>query len=309
MGKFLVLLLIHSALVAQEPIEEYFHRIGEKSGDYSMGNIDCIYMINLDERPEKFERCCNLLAFYGVVPLRFPAVNGWALSLDTINDLGVVCEPWTMDNRMATCYPPEDAGEPRHEPMLTWGRTYFCHCMARGSMGIVLSHLSILQDAYDSGYETIWVMEDDIDLIQNPHVLTDLIEQLDVAVGKEGWDILFTDQDTKNSHGSYVPNTSYAWIPNYVPDDPNQFAARRDINSLFRQVGARFGAYSMIVRRSGMVRLLEFIKERRLFIPYDIEYALPPGIRLVTVLKDVVSTQPGAPSDNGGPNYLNRRNF
>lgn len=290
-------------------IEDYLRKIPDKSGDHSMRNIDFIYMINLDERPEKFERCLNLLTLYGISPFRFSAVNGWKLSLDAINDLGVTCDPSTTDSRMATCYLPEDEGEPRHEPMHVWGRTYFCHCMARGSIGIVLSHLSILQDAYDSGYETIWVMEDDVDLIQNPHVLSDLIERLDACVGKEGWDILFTDQDTKNSYGHYVPNTSYAWIPNYLPDDPNRFAERREVGSYFRQVGARFGAYSMIVRRSGMDKLLDFIKQHRIFIPYDIEYALPSQIRLFTVLSDVVSTQPGAPSDNGGPNYLNKRNL
>lgn len=31
----------------------------------------------------------------------------------------------------------------------------------------MLSHLSVLKDALDSGYETIWVMEDDIHIIQD----------------------------------------------------------------------------------------------------------------------------------------------
>jgi acetolactate synthase-1/2/3 large subunit len=40
-----------------------------------------------------------------------------------------------------------------------------------GAIGIALSHLSILQDAYDSGYETVWVMEDDVDIMQKVNKL------------------------------------------------------------------------------------------------------------------------------------------
>ena len=77
-------------------------------------------------------------------------------------------------------------------------RTYFGPSNARGTIGIVLSHLSVLQDALDSGYDTIWVMEDDIQIIRNPRKLSKLIAKLDALVGKNGWDVLYTDQDSKN---------------------------------------------------------------------------------------------------------------
>ena len=299
--KTLYVLLLSFSLFGK--IEDSLKKIeGSRTGSGIRG-IDCVYMINLDERPEKWKRCAALLAPYGIEPLRVSAVNGWKLSLETINALGVECQPWMASGRMATCYLPEDGGMPRHEPMQIPGRTYYCHCMSRGSIGIVLSHLSVLQDAYDAGYETIWVMEDDIEIIRNPRLVSDLIERLDELAGKRGWDILFTDRDTKNSYGQYVPNTACAWVPNYVPYDPSRFEKREDISPELRRIGARFGAYSMIVRKSGMKKLLDFIKQHQIFIPYDIVYALPPQIRLFTVTSDVVSTQPGAPSDNGGPNY------
>ena len=55
-----------------------------------------------------------------------------------------------------------------------------------------------------------------------------------------------------------------------------------------------------------MEKIVGFLKKHRIFLPYDMEYTQPPGIRLFTVLKDVVSTQPMALTDNGAPNYLNR---
>ena len=172
--------------------------------------------------------------------------------------------------------------------MHVYGRNYFCHCMSRGAIGIVLSHLSILQDAYDSGYETIWVMEDDIDVLRNPHELSDLIDHLDQKVGN--WDILFTDRDTKNNNGVNVPCTGYARKPNFTPNDPQRFQRRPKVSSEFTQVGARYGSYSMLIRRSGMLKILNFIKTYKIFLPYDMEFYLPNDIKMFAVTNDVVST-------------------
>ena len=96
----------------------------------------------------------------------------------------MLLEPGMKIDHMGTCYLLDDSG-PQHEMVQQLGRTYFCHCMSRGAIGIVLSHLSVLQDAYDSGYETIWVIEDDIQVIQDPRLLSSLIDELDATVGKK----------------------------------------------------------------------------------------------------------------------------
>lgn len=69
----------------------------------------------------------------------------------------------------------------------------------------------------------------------------------------------------------------------------------------FRKIESRYGAYSMIVRRSGMKKILDFFKTYQLFLPYDIDFSLPRGITFYTVRRDVVSTQSKAISDNGSP--------
>ncbi|MGL4540608.1 MAG: glycosyltransferase family 25 protein [Candidatus Rhabdochlamydia sp.] len=262
-------------------------------------------MINLDERPEKYQHSLQQLTPYGIIPCRFSAVNGWDLPLEIINSIGVPYESWMRGGIWGTSYSITNDGNPFHEVMQE-GINYFCHCMSKGAIGIALSHLSILQDAYDSGYETIWVMEDDIEVIGNPHILSNLIDELDTLVGKEGWDILFTDQNTKGQDGTYIPCLAYALRPNFSPSDPNRFTRKRNISRNLRQVGARYGAYSMIVRRSGMEKILNFIKNNHLFFPFDMEFILPDQIRLFTVINDVVSTLPRALSDNGHPNYLNK---
>ena len=287
-------------------VEDHFKKISDNSGMHQMRNIDFIYMINLDERPEKFASSSSQLTPYGIFPLRFSAVNGWKLTLEDINDVGLVYDSWMESGVWGTYYPLDGGGKSVHEIVGTEGRTYFSHTMARGPIGIVLSHLSVLQDAYDAGYNTVWVMEDDIQVLRDPHLISTYIDKLDALVGVSGWDILFTDKDTKNQDGDYVPCTAYAWRPNYTPENPKRFVKKKKVSADFRQVGARYGAYSMIVRRSGMRKILEFIKAHKIFLPYDMDLYMPSSVKMFTLFDDVVSTQPRAISDNGKPNYENK---
>ncbi|MBA3602217.1 MAG: glycosyltransferase family 25 protein [Parachlamydiaceae bacterium] len=260
-------------------------------------------MINLDQRPEKFNQSLAQLAPYGILPYRFSAVNGWELPSKVLNSLGVTFKPWMQKGIMGTCYLQENKGENNHELIEKVGRNYYSHCLSRGAIGIVLSHLSILQDALDSGFKTIWVMEDDIEVFKDPNELTALIKKLDALVGKDNWDVLFTDPDTKRANGEYIPCTGYAKRPNFAPKNIERFIGRKDISKDFRKVGARYGAYSMIIRKSGMKKILNFIKRNDIFLPYDMEFYLPNNINLYTMRYDVVSTLTDALSDNGKARY------
>ncbi len=286
-------------------LEDHFKKIESKSDVHKIRNIDFIYMINLDVRPEKYQMSIEQLDPYGIYPYRFSAVNGWELSVETISDVGVKYAPEMEGGFMATSYLLDGNLEQHHELISNYGQTYFCHCLGRGAIGIALSHLSILQDAYDSGYETIWVMEDDIEIVQDPRIVSDLIDKLDQLVGRN-WDVLFTDRDFRNNEGEYVPCYKAAKRPNFDPDKPNPYLLRRKIGNDFRLIGARFGATSMIIRRSGMEKILHFFKEHNIYLPYDMDFYLPEGIKLYTVLQDVIRNKADALSDNGKQNYLNK---
>ena len=75
------------------------------------------------------------------------------------------------------------------------------------------------------------------------------------------------------------------------------------VGKSFRRIGARYGMYSYIIRRSGMKKVLSFIKEHKIFFPVDMDFYLPSQVKIYTVRRDVVSTQRFAPSDNGSPEY------
>ena len=55
-------------------------------------------------------------------------------------------------------------------------------------------------------------------------------------------------------------------------------------------------AHSLIIRRSGMKKILDFYKTRHIFIPYDHELSVVPDIRMFNLRYDLV-THAIAPSD------------
>jgi GR25 family glycosyltransferase involved in LPS biosynthesis len=271
-----------------------------------MKGIDFIYIINLDERPKKFAKSFHALKKYGIIPYRFSAVNGWTLPLEVIQDIGLKYQAEMVPLANATVFSSEEV-KPYNECMREGEKTYFCHDMTRGALGICMSHFSILKDAWDSGYETIWVMEDDIEVTKNPHYLSILIQKLDALVGKDNWDILFTDQNTKDKQGHPI-------VTHQAPERPDmdcslearfseKYSLDKEISPDFRKIGARFGAYSMIIRRSGIKKLLDFVVEHKIFYQYDIDNFLPEDIHRYSLNYDVVSTLAQASTDNRYPGY------
>jgi GR25 family glycosyltransferase involved in LPS biosynthesis len=292
--------------IAYANIEDHLKKAEGKLYIHKMRNIDFIYMINLDQRPEKFEAASQQFHNYGIYPYRFSAVNGWELSLEAINDVGLKYRPGMMPLK-ATFYPLEAHGMPRYEFMREFGRTYFCHKMARGSIGCALSHISILKDAWDSGYETIWVLEDDIEVIGDPRIIPDLINKLNSLIGKENWDVLFTDQNYRQPNGQYLIAHGAAERPDMDCSLKERYSEKYTINQEisrdFRRISARFATHSMIIQRSGIKKLLEFALTHKIFSAYDLENYLPPGIKRYSLTQDLVSNMLGAPSDNEAPLY------
>ncbi len=305
MKKTTIFLLVCSRLLHAD-LEDHFKRIDHPehaSASHCMCNIDFIYMINLDQRPEKWKMSLEQLAPYGIIPWRFSAVNGWELSLEIINDVGLKFSHEMDGGFMATSY---HTFEPSHEIIENIGQTYFVHCMPRGAIGCILSHLSILQDAYDRGYETIWVLEDDIEVIRDPRILPDIINALDTEVGSENWDILFTDKDMRRADGVYIAGWSAARRPDITfANKTNDYSTRVRRGEFFK-IGCRYGTQSMIVRRSGMRKLLQYFKTHGIYFPYDMDLIIPYGIKIYTVAEDVVGNLPQALSDVGVPWYLHK---
>lgn len=82
---FVLLLLVEIGLFSG--VADHLKAAPNKGSDHNMRNIDFIYMINLDQRPEKFALSMSYLEKYKINPYRFSAVNGWELSKQDILDV------------------------------------------------------------------------------------------------------------------------------------------------------------------------------------------------------------------------------
>ena len=256
-------------------LEDHLKKIIDKGEGHQIRNVDFIYLINLDKRPEKFASCLAQLRPYGIEPYRFSAVNGRNLSREALDDCGVRFKVG-MRGDIPGMYCPLDDGSLVHELANVLGRAYFFDTMSLGTIGCSLSHLSILRDAYDAGYSTIWIMEDDINVIKNPHLVSACIDRLDQLVGHDGWDLLFTDQDMISDETGTYNSCFVCFIrPDFILKNPGRFFQRVVINDEFRRIGARYGTHSYLIRRSGMKKILDFVKRYNLFYPIDAEIFFP----------------------------------
>lgn len=302
----LIFLFCFCSALSYGDLVDHLKKPGEKSGNHSLRNIDFIYMINLDQRPEKFKQASQELQPYGIHPFRFSAVNGWELSIETINEVGLKYQPG-MTSLFATSFPFEAGGRHSNGFMNEFGQAYFSHAMPRGSIGICLSHISILKDAWDSGYQLIWVLEDDVVAVQDPRMVPELIDRLDALVGRANWDVLFTDPDTKSSDGSYIPAYGVSKRPDmdcsYEERFSEKYTACEQISPDFKKITARFGAYSMLLTRTGIKKLLDFALEHKIYNPYDFDNYQIADLRRYSTMYDVVVPLVGALSDNGARGY------
>jgi len=288
------LLTIFCALhsFCQARFEDHLRTCENKVEGEQVKGIDFIYLINLDFRPDRLKNSLEGLAPYKIVPYRFPAVIGKELSAEALNDLGLSFQEGMEEDYWVNHFPVEGKGHMEREFLCQrcYGKTVFSKYMRKGAIGCTLSHLSVLQDAYDSGYETVWVLEDDICVKREPHYISTLIERLDALVGKDNWDVLYTDQDREfDSERDLDSVLWYIFRPDVGPSN-QAFLRKRDVVSEdFVKLGSRWRTHSMIIRRSGMRKILAFEKKHHMFIPYDHEIALVDDIRLYMTRYPVVT--------------------
>lgn len=302
-SKILTFLFLTLYSYAFAELEDFFKKAENKSSIHQMENIDFIYMINLDKRPEKYQMSLKALKRYDIVPYRFSAVNGWELENSTINQIGIIYNTDMNFQETVSTYTLIDGKEKiDYHDIKNEGTCYFYKNLSRGAIGIALSHLSVLQDAFDSGYETIWIMEDDVEVIRDPRIIPKLIKKLDVI--DDNWDILFTDPETRAPNGKVVKVCATCPRPNFKIRATKYYCYRKKINKDFTLKRARYGAYSYIIRRSGIQKILEFYKKYKIYAAYDIDCFYAPDLKIYTCNKRIVSSRCDAQTDNFSAGYL-----
>jgi GR25 family glycosyltransferase involved in LPS biosynthesis len=253
-------------VTAKTSIESYLIDIDIQHQDSGINLVDCVYVINLEYRPQKWIETNNSFNLYGIHPNRVNAVNGWGL-----------CEE---DKQILS----------GHYPVRMNG----------GRIGCILSHVSAIRDAYRRGYENIWVCEDDIQICQNPHLINNYILMLSRIDPQ--WDILYTDSNSKNHLGEIVPSVASDFRPDLPHENLAYYLLRAPITRDMIRINQRFGAYSMIISKRGVEKILRHFTENYLWTPYDIDIHYTPKIKQYCIKRDLVSFDYKKPSDTEAKN-------
>ncbi|MFZ4772629.1 MAG: glycosyltransferase family 25 protein [Chlamydiia bacterium] len=215
--------------------------------------IDCIYVINLECRPDKWERMNNLFLEEDKHATRFIGVDGFDLSID--------------DQLLLT------NGNPLN--------------LSPGQIGCFLSHLSVYQHAFEHEFNYIWICEDDLVLVSDLERIPELINELNLR--DPDWDVLYTDRESIGFDGRPFPERTLYLDPDRM-DDTLYFLKkfkRKTISKNIQKLGLRFGAYSYIVSKKGIQKYINHFANRRIYSPLDAEMHYIKGLNEYCVKKDI----------------------
>lgn len=235
------------------PTSKYFKRTELTELQSGLKSVDCVYVINLDSRPEKWARVDSLLKTHGIRANRFSGVLGKKLSMSSRREL---CGSYPIR-------------------------------LSAGEFGCLLSHLSVIHDAYNRGFNLIWVCEDDIAIIRNVKALPRYLRKLSQI--DPTWDIFYTDVDSKNQLGQIIPSLDADFRPDYEHFDLEYYLEKTVVAKNIMLMRQRFGMYSFFISRSGMKKVLDYYNHMYLWTAIDIDIHYIPNLKEYSMTRDFVS--------------------
>jgi len=245
---------LHAYIYPYEtPVAKYLTKIEVTEYYTGLDLVDCIYVINLDKRPEKWERMQSIFAERNLRANRVSGVKGWELTTENMQEL-------------AGTYP------------ITF---------RPGEAGCLLSHVSVLQDAYERGFDVIWDCEDDIAFEDSVELIPYFIEKLNEI--DPDWDVFFTDLNTKNSKGEYLYSGNIVCRPDQKHYPHDYYRYRNQVADDILRIRQRYGTYSMIISRKGIKKMLDYFTHVYLWGAIDNDMHFVPKIREYCPTWEVVS--------------------
>ena len=240
---FLILLISPPLLLrGVNDLSLFLRKIDNVVTPSGVAGIDCLYVVNLSEMPRRWQRMNRLLNDLSLHGNRFEAINGWHLK-DAKN------------LREMTCFGKRYQHVPKFH--LTWG-----------GIGCLLSHLSILKDAYERNFEVIWILEDDAVIKEHPDCLTSILSFLNEFDSE--WDILYTDPNNLDPQGNYrTVAKPLIPAPSIKRKNDAYYNRKEIVNEILMRIYYRGGTYSMIISRKGMKKIYDALISLPVVIPYD----------------------------------------
>jgi hypothetical protein len=229
--------------IEKTPTLKYLRTIPITEPKSGLEGVDCIYVINLDIRPEKWSRMQELFKERGLFANRVNAINGWELSEEIKKEL--------------------------------FGHYYIR--LLGGPIGCLLSHISVYKDAYERGFETILVCEDDVDFVGDVQQIPSFLEKLSKV--DPVWDVLYTDIDSRDGDGGFFKAYNIPARPDQKVSPGEYYEERSCVADGIISLRNRCGCYSMLISRRGLEKLVNYFSYVYIWNPIDFDIHHIPNIR------------------------------
>jgi len=152
----------------------------------------------------------------------------------------------------------------------------------------MLSHLSVLLDAYNKDFDLIWILEDDIEILKPLEIIKNCLAHLSKI--DPDWDVFYTDTDSRH------PILGHLISYDVAPERPGQklkpasfYRHRSVVSRHIMKIHSRFGLYSYFVSKRGIKKMIDYFLNKTIWVPIDMEIHYIPGIREYSTRQDIVT--------------------
>ncbi|MFZ4772628.1 MAG: glycosyltransferase family 25 protein [Chlamydiia bacterium] len=251
--------LFSSTYYENSPLFKLAKKIDSFESPTHLKFVDCVYVVNLESRPEKWDRTNKFLLDQGVKATRFIGVDGFDLSSE-------------------------------EQLLITNGNPFN---FSPGQIGCYLSHISIYQHAFENNFDYIWICEDDIQPVADIHQISSLIQELNKF--DRHWDVLYTDIDYAGWDGTFITEQTIHLPPQRAAERAyfTKKFHRKNISPTLQKLGLRFGTYSYLVSRRGVQKYIQHFAKKVMECPIDADMHYIRGLREYCTRHNIVIQLPG----------------
>lgn len=285
---FLFLLVFFQFSLGAKEIESSYRKALHKRNFHYISGVDYIYVINAKKDLTKFRELKKQFGKYDIVPYRFNALEASKLTYKDISNVGLRPTKVFGYDALQVKRSGKNWILSLHQ-MLDINCAYFNEAIKIEEISRNIDFLSVIYDAYKSKYKTVWIMEDDAEILMDPNIITGYLVQMKMK--HPNWDILYTDVDSRNTEDPYYTDYFYPLRPDVRFEHVEVYEDRATASYPISKVGLRHGSCSFILNRKAMKKILDYYHKNRFFIPFSVEVQMIPNLKLYCLKDEVVTNR------------------
>jgi hypothetical protein len=272
--------------------------------------IEAVYCINAGLDPFADMQSLDELKKFQIQPIVLSPIKNHHISQTSLHEIGLKFSSDMQKSRWASYCTSWDPWQkdfvfltPTHSAL-----SIFSVYISQETILKSLNFLNVIKNAHEMNYAMIWIVDGAIQIVSDPNQIPVKIDSLNKLIGKDQWDILYTDNDTHdyslyqgfNDFESDLKglDLSWFWRPDHLPDF-KKLSSRTVVSQDFIKIGSRMRTHSLIINKTGLEKIMTYYASHGCFNPLDHEIAMIPNIQLYALRNNLVTLHPSSLKKSG----------